>query len=63
MLAGHRAAPFLGLVLLVPALYMPVAWFLSGAGHGCSSTLALFNWPYLVAGLLALGSRLPRQAQ
>ncbi|MFD0469274.1 hypothetical protein ACFQ0B_13860 [Nonomuraea thailandensis] len=65
VLARRRAAPFLGLVLLVPALYMPAAWFLSGAGHGCSSTLALFTWPYLLAGVLALLSavRLTRQPQ
>ncbi|MEV0827140.1 hypothetical protein [Nonomuraea rubra] len=65
VLARHRAAPLLGLVLLVPALYMPVAWFLSGVEHSCSSTLALFNWPYLLAGVLALltATRLTRQPQ
>ncbi|GAA2210528.1 hypothetical protein GCM10009850_059870 [Nonomuraea monospora] len=63
--AERRAAPFLGLVLLVPALFEPVAWFLSGAAHNCSSALELFGWPYLIAGVLALLShaRLTRQPQ
>ncbi|MEV0620459.1 hypothetical protein AB0I81_44555 [Nonomuraea sp. NPDC050404] len=60
VLAGHRGAPFFGLVLLVPALFHPVAWYLSGSGHTCSSTLALFDWPFLIAGVLALLSHVRR---
>ncbi|MGR6913857.1 hypothetical protein ACU635_06350 [[Actinomadura] parvosata] len=63
VLAGHRVAPFLGLAFLVPALFQPAAWYLSGAAHDCSSILELVGWPYLLAGVLALCSRLPRQAQ
>jgi hypothetical protein len=54
VLAGYRGAPFLGLVLLVPGLFEPVAWYLSGAGHDCSSVLELFDWPYLIAAALML---------
>ncbi|MGW3349906.1 hypothetical protein ACWDA3_41970 [Nonomuraea rubra] len=65
VLSRHRAAWLCGLVLLVPALFEPAAWLLSDAPHNCSSTLALFNWPYLLAGVLALltATRLARQPQ
>lgn len=61
VLAAHPGAPFVGLALLVPALFHPVAWLLSSAPHGCSSTFELFAWPHLIAGALALLSqaRLP----
>ncbi|GAA3710875.1 hypothetical protein GCM10022224_090400 [Nonomuraea antimicrobica] len=61
VLATHRSAPFVGLVLLVPGLFQPIAWVVSDATHGCSSTFELFAWPYLIAGALALLSqaRLP----
>ncbi|MEV4018189.1 hypothetical protein AB0J35_47600 [Nonomuraea angiospora] len=57
VLSGYRAAPLCGLVLLVPALFQPAAWLLSSAPHNCSSPLELFDWPYLIAGVLALTSR------
>ncbi|MET7338522.1 hypothetical protein [Nonomuraea sp. NPDC005650] len=57
VLSGYRAAPLCGLVLLVPALFEPAAWLLSNAPHNCSSPLELFDWPYLIAGVLALTSR------
>ncbi|SDI87287.1 hypothetical protein SAMN05421869_107323 [Nonomuraea jiangxiensis] len=61
VLAAHPSAPLVGLALLVPGLFHPVAWFLSSAPHGCSSTLDLFGWPHVIAGALALLShaRLP----
>ncbi|MEV1000149.1 hypothetical protein [Nonomuraea sp. NPDC050202] len=65
VLSQHRAASLCGLALLVPALFQPAAWLLSDAPHNCSSALELFDWPYLVAGVLALLShvRLTRQTQ
>ncbi|TMR94919.1 hypothetical protein [Nonomuraea basaltis] len=57
VLAPHPSAPFVGLALLVPALFHPVAWFVSSAQHGCSSTFELFAWPHLIAGVLALLSQ------
>jgi hypothetical protein len=57
VMAAHPGAPFVGLVLLVPALFHPVAWFLSSAPHDCASTFELFAWPHLIAGVLALLSR------
>ncbi|MFG6198672.1 hypothetical protein [Nonomuraea sp. JJY05] len=60
VLAAHASASLVGLVLLVPGLFQPVAWFLSSAAHECSNTLDLFAWPHLVAGALALlAARLP----
>ncbi|MFI7135751.1 hypothetical protein ACIBQ1_59610 [Nonomuraea sp. NPDC050153] len=41
----------------MPALFQPAAWLLSNAPHNCSSPLELFDWPYLIAGVLALASR------
>lgn len=60
VLAAHRSASLVGLVLLVPALFQPVAWLLSAASHDCSSAFALVAWPHLIAGALALlAARLP----
>ncbi|MFE0152343.1 hypothetical protein ACFWY5_34730 [Nonomuraea sp. NPDC059007] len=59
VLAPHPSAPFVGLALLVPALFHPVAWLLSSAPLDCSSPWGLFGWPHLIAGALALLSQVP----
>lgn len=61
VLAGKRAAWVLGLVLLVPALYEPMAQVVSSAPHDCSGLLELIAWPYLVAGLLGVAAAVFRR--
>ncbi|WP_327588437.1 hypothetical protein OHA25_16465 [Nonomuraea sp. NBC_00507] len=54
VLGGSGAALAAGLVLLIPAVFEPVAWFVSSAPHDCSGILELITWPYLVAAVLGV---------
>ncbi|MBF8186244.1 hypothetical protein ITP53_10900 [Nonomuraea sp. K274] len=57
VLTGGRAAPVASLMLLIPALFEPVAQVVSSAPHDCSGLLALITWPYLVAAVLGVAVR------
>ncbi|GAA2208112.1 hypothetical protein GCM10009850_035700 [Nonomuraea monospora] len=61
VLAPGPAALSAALVLLVPALYEPVAQFASSAPHNCSGGLELVSWFYVGAAALGVaGSLAPR---
>jgi hypothetical protein len=58
VLAGRRAAPAAGLVLLVPALFEPVAQVASSAPHTCAGAAELISLPYLIAAVLGVAGEL-----
>ncbi|WP_187415081.1 hypothetical protein [Nonomuraea sp. PA05] len=61
VLAPGPAALSAAVVLLVPALYEPVAQLASSAPHDCSGSLELIGWSYVGAAALgAVGSLAPR---
>ncbi|MET8991468.1 hypothetical protein ABZW49_38960 [Nonomuraea wenchangensis] len=61
VLAPGPAALCAALVLLVPALYEPVAQLASSAPPGCSGSLELISWSYVAAAALGVvGSLAPR---
>lgn len=54
------AGPVLAAVLLVCALFEPIAQLATSAPHDCSTVLGLVGWPHLVAaGLAALSLKAP----
>ncbi|RVX41697.1 hypothetical protein EDD27_4262 [Nonomuraea polychroma] len=58
VLTGRRAAPAAGLLLLVPALFEPVAQLASSAPHTCAGAAELISLPYLIAAVLAVAGEL-----
>ncbi|MFG3437365.1 hypothetical protein ACGF0J_08985 [Nonomuraea sp. NPDC047897] len=60
VLGGRVTGSVLAVVLLVPALFEPVAQLVTSAPHDCSTVLGLVGWPYLVAAAPALATRRDR---
>ncbi|MGI5289847.1 hypothetical protein ACQEVF_41805 [Nonomuraea polychroma] len=58
VLTGRRAAPAAGLLLLVPALFEPVAQLASSASHTCAGAAGLISLPYLIAAVLGVAGEL-----
>ncbi|MET9240765.1 hypothetical protein [Nonomuraea sp. NPDC003709] len=63
VLGGGLAGPVLTVVLLVFALFEPIAQLATSAPHDCSTVLGLVGWPHLVAAGLALATRLRSAGQ
>ncbi|MGA5761818.1 hypothetical protein [Nonomuraea bangladeshensis] len=62
VLASGPAALSAALVLLVPALYEPVAQLVSSAPRGCSG-LELVNWSYVAAAALGVAGALAARSR
>ncbi|MET7337859.1 hypothetical protein [Nonomuraea sp. NPDC005650] len=58
VLGGGVVGPVLTVVLLVAALFEPIAQLATSAPHNCSTVLGLVGWPHLAAAGLALATRL-----
>ncbi|MEV6033504.1 hypothetical protein AB0L65_20285 [Nonomuraea sp. NPDC052116] len=56
VLGGGVAGSVLTVVLLVSALFEPIAQLATSAPYDCSTVLGLVGWPHLVAAGLALAT-------